>query len=61
MQIKYKMTLIQSFSWDGSYRSTMAIFEHLLKLMYPHKAVHEISLQKEDNDPATASHVLDVK
>lgn len=55
------MALIQSFSCDASYRSTMAIFEHLLKLMYPHKAVHEITLQKEDNDPATASYVLDVK
>lgn len=61
MQIKYKMALIQSFSCDGSYRSTMAIFEHILKLMYPHKAVHEITLQKEDNNPATASHVLDGK
>ena len=61
MQTKYKMTLFQSISCNGSYPSTMAIFEHLLKLMYPHKAVHEITLQKEDNDPATASHVLDVK
>ena len=55
------MTLFQSISCNESHPSTMAIFEHLLKLMYPHKAVHEITLQKEDNDPATASHVLGVK
>ena len=55
------MTLFQSISCDGSYRSTMASFEHLLKLKYAHTAVLDITLQNEGNDPVPASHVLDVK
>lgn len=60
MQTEYKMTLFQSISCDESYRSTMASFEHLLKLKYAHTAVLDITLQNEGNDPVPASHVLDV-